>query len=120
MSGDFATTRALLSDDVTFAGPMAATEGADDYVSGVERMSEMVTGVELQRLIVEGDDVCIMYDLLAEEAGPLHTVGWYHFRDDKIDSVRAYFDPRPLTEKKQPPQGGFPQFAASLQVCADI
>ena len=22
--------------------------------------------------------------------------GWYHVRDGKIDTIRAYFDPRPL------------------------
>lgn len=46
-------------------------------------------------MIADGDDVCIVYDLLA--AGQrLPTVGWYHFRDGRISAIRAFFDPRPL------------------------
>jgi ketosteroid isomerase-like protein len=128
-SGDFATTRSLLADDVTFTGPMGHTKGVDAYVRGVSKMAETVTGVELKKLIVEGDDVCIMYDVFSDAAGPLPTVGWYHFgADEKIDSVRAYFDPRPLTEQHVPsvqdshdPVGiKIPLFNAGLQVCPDV
>jgi hypothetical protein len=124
-SGDLDTTRSLLSDDVTFDGPMGHTEGADAYVTGVAQMAQMVGGVHLKKLIVDGDDVCIMYDLLSEPAGPMPTVGWYHFDGDKIDAVRAYFDPRPLTEMAQTetaaPKNAFqmPLFAAGLQLCGD-
>jgi hypothetical protein len=107
-----------LCDDVTFVGPMATTHGADDYVEGLQRMSQRVAGLDLQKSIVEGDNVCIMYDLVADEVGPIPALDWYHFRDDKIDSVRAYFDPRPLTQQRASVMG-IPQFASSLQVCAD-
>jgi hypothetical protein len=40
--------------------------------------------------------VCILYDLVTELAGPLPTSTWYHVQDGKIDSVRDYFDARPL------------------------
>jgi len=65
-----------------------------------------------------------------EQAGTIPTVGWYHFRDNKIDSVRAYFDPRPMAERWSPPDQqrpptpfdavDIPQFASSLQVCAEM
>jgi ketosteroid isomerase-like protein len=125
-SGDLETTRALLADDVIFTGPMGHTVGADDYVSGVAGLADNVTRVELKKLIVEGDDVCIMYDLFSKQAGALPTVGWYHFADDdRIDSVQAYFDPRPFTEalatrplnaQQAGPGVNVPLFAASLQV----
>ena len=128
-SGDLATTRSLLTDDVTYSGPLGQTKGADAYVRGVAKMAETVTGVELKKLIVEGDDVCIMYDVFSNTAGPLPTVGWYHFSaDEKIDSVRAYFDPRPLTETRVASEGDshdpiaikIPLFNAGLQVCSDL
>jgi hypothetical protein len=109
----------LLSDDVTFEGPLGHTEGADAYVSGVAHMADAVSGVELKNLIVEGDDVCIMYDLLSKSAGAVPTIGWYHFRDDKIESVRAYFDPRQLTDKPAQKKFHIPLFASALQVCQE-
>jgi hypothetical protein len=95
-TGDFVTTRSLLADDVAFIGPMGATEGIDDYVSGVQGMAKMVKGAEQKKVIVDGDDVCIIYDLVTTVAGALPTAGWYHVRDGKIDWVRAFFDARPL------------------------
>jgi ketosteroid isomerase-like protein len=126
-SGDLATTRSLLSDDVTFTGPMGYTKGADASVRGVAKMAETVTGVDLKKLIVEGDDVCIMYDLVSTRGSAVPTIGWYHFgADEKIDSVQAYFDPRPLTDAmvtapstapSRPESLHIPLFAAGLQVC---
>jgi ketosteroid isomerase-like protein len=77
-TGDFAKTRALLADDVTFVGPLATTEGIDEYMRGIEGMAKIV-----------------------ERANVTRTAGWYLVRDGEITSVRAYFDPRPLT-----PSGG--------------
>jgi len=41
-SGDFDTARSLLHDDVTFTGPLGATQGVDDYISGVRGMAQIV------------------------------------------------------------------------------
>jgi hypothetical protein len=119
----------MLAENVTFDGPMGHTDGADDYVAGVAQMADTVTGFALKKVIADGDDVCIMYDL-STPVGSLSTVGWYHFaKDDKIDAVRAYFDPRPLTDNKvtspdadaTPPHGvSVPLFAVGLQVCGEF
>jgi hypothetical protein len=46
----------------------------------------------------EGEDVCIIYDLVTHTpTARIPTAGWYRVRDGKIASVRAFFDPRPLT-----------------------
>lgn len=116
-SGDFDTARSLLSDDVIFDGPLGHTDGADAYIEGVADMSESIKGVSLNQSIAEGDDVCLIYDLVTEGAGPVPTVGWYHFRGDKIDRVRAYFDPRPLTTGRRRETPDIPLFAAPLQLC---
>lgn len=96
-SGDFETARALLADDVTFVGPLGQTDGADAYVDGVRGMAKIVQRANVKRVIADGDDVCLIYDLVtAVGAGSVPTAGWYRLRDGKITSVRAYFDPRPL------------------------
>lgn len=95
-TGDFATARSLLRDDVTFVGPLGTTDGAEDAMAGLQRMSEMVKGVDQKQVIVDGGDVCVVYDLLTESAGAIPTAGWYHVRDGRIDAIQAFFDPRPL------------------------
>jgi SnoaL-like protein len=119
-SGDFDVARSLLSDDVTFDGPLGHTEGADAYIDEVAQMFQDIKGVTLTRTMVEGDDVCLMYDLVTEDSGSLPTVGWYHFSDDKIDHVRAYFDPRPLSGPPRREAFEIPLFAAALQLCEPL
>ena len=94
-TGDFDATRATLADDVTFVGPLGATEGADAYVEGVRGMAAMVKGADVRKVISEGDDVCVIYELVTT-AGAIPTVGWYEIRSGRIAAVHAYFDARPL------------------------
>lgn len=97
-SGDLETTRSLLHDDVTFTGPLGATEGADAYIEGIQAMVKIVETAEQCEVFGEGEDVCIIYDLVVHTpAVRIPTAGWYRVRDGKITSVRAFFDPRPLT-----------------------
>jgi ketosteroid isomerase-like protein len=98
-SGDFATARSLLQDDGSFVGPLGANEGVEEYMAELEGLAKITTGAERQRMVVDGDDVCILYDLVTVSAGPLPTSTWYHIQDGKIDSVRAYFDARPLAQR---------------------
>ena len=97
-SGDLDTTRSLLHDDVVFTGPLGATEGADAYIEGIQAMIKIVERAEQREAFGEGEDVCIIYDLVTHApAARIPTAGWYRVQDGKIASVRAFFDPRPLT-----------------------
>lgn len=100
-SGDLETTRSLLDDDVSFTGPLGATDGADAYIEGIQGMVKIVESTEQHRVFGEGEDVCIVYDLVTH-APPARvpTAGWYLVRDGRIVSIRAFFDPRPLTESR--------------------
>ena len=98
-TGDFETTRALLNDDVTFVGPLGASEGADGYVSGVRNFARLVKSAEVHTVIADGDDVCVIYDLITETpAGTIPTAGWYRIRGGKISAIRAFFDARPFEQ----------------------
>ena len=98
-SGDFDTARGLFDDDVTFVGPMGQTEGVDAYIEGVRGLKQIVSGTEQQLVFGEGENVCIIYDLVTTTpAGSIPCAGWYRVRDGKITSVRAFFDARPLTQ----------------------
>ena len=95
-SGDFARTRALLHDDATFDGPLGQTRGGDRYVEGVRGFAKMIDRAEIHKVIAEGNDVCVVYDLVTRAGTVIPTVGIYRVEEDMVRSVRAYFDPRPL------------------------
>jgi hypothetical protein len=97
-SGDFARTRALLHDDATFDGPLGQTRGADAYVEGVRGFAKTIDRAEISKTIADGDDVCVVYNLITKLGVSIPTVGIYHIESDTVRSVRVYFDPRPLVQ----------------------
>jgi hypothetical protein len=70
-------------------------------MAGIKGMGEIVTGADIDKVFVDGDDVCIIYGLATKvTADKIPTVGEYKVKDGKISSVRAFFDPRPLLSQK--------------------
>jgi ketosteroid isomerase-like protein len=103
--GDFDAARALLDEHVQFTGPLGHTEGVDDYIEGVRGLARAITAVEQRRIFGEGDDVCIVYDLVTKtKAGSVPTAGWYRVRHGRIVSINAFFDARALIT--YPPEAG--------------
>lgn len=88
--------RAALSDDVTFAGPMATLTGVDDVVAGLMGLAAATTRLEVRKRLADGDDVITWFELSTADAGPLPTANWSHVEDGRISAIRVAFDPRPL------------------------
>ena len=97
-SGDFARSRALLHDDATFDGPLGETRGGDKYIEGVRGFARTIDRAEIHKVIADGGDVCVVYDLITRSGITVPTVGVYLIEAGKVRSVRAYFDPRPLVK----------------------
>lgn len=95
-SGDWQTTRDTLADDVEFVGPLGTTRGADAYIKGIREFAAMIERVDIQRAFGDGDDVCVIYDLVAKSGAKCPPAGHYRVVDGKVALVRAYFDPAPL------------------------
>jgi hypothetical protein len=93
---DFATLRSLLADDVTFDGPLAQLDNADDCVNGLEGMSRIMTDIVVHKRFVDGGDVLTWFDLHTTVADPVPTANWSHVESGKITSIRVAFDARPL------------------------
>lgn len=95
--GDFDTARGLLHDDLSFQGPIDSFDNADAYIGALQGLSQIVKAAEEQKVFVDGDDVCVIYDLVtATPAGTAPTAEWYHLRGGKISAVRVFFDARPF------------------------
>jgi ketosteroid isomerase-like protein len=96
-TGDFAAARGLLHDDLSFSGPIATFDNADGYVADLLRLVPIVTGAKEHKVFVDGDDVCIIYDLMTNTPIDAAPVGeWYRVRDGKIAAVRVFLDARPF------------------------
>ena len=63
LARDFETLRSLLADDVSFRGPLATIEGADDCVAGLRGMSQIMTDIVVHKRWVDGQDVITWFDL---------------------------------------------------------
>ena len=55
-----------------------------------------MTCAERQKVFVDGDDVCVIYDLKTASVPRSRTCEWYRVRDRKIAAVSVIFDARPF------------------------
>jgi len=95
-SKDFARARSFLRDDVSFTGPIDKFSDAESYLAALQQLSGIVEGVDRHKVFVDGDDVCVIYDLKTAVVPPSRTCEWYRVRDGKIARVWVVFDARPF------------------------
>jgi hypothetical protein len=96
MNDDIEQVRPLLHPDVTFAGALGSTQGADDTLAGLRGMFAMTDRVDVVKRWVDGPDVLTWFELRTATAGPLSIVNWSHVEGGRITRIRVTFDPRPL------------------------
>jgi ketosteroid isomerase-like protein len=97
-SKDFGRARSLLHDDLSFRGPIDTFTDADSYIQAIQQLSQIVVAVQRHKLFVDGDDVCVIYDLNTVPVPQSPTAEWYLVRDEKIASIQVFFDARPFAE----------------------
>jgi hypothetical protein len=93
---EFERARSLLHDDLSFEGPLESFSDADLYIESLKPLSGIVTGADKQKVFVDGDDVCVIYDLKTAPIPSSRTCEWYRARDGKIASLSVVFDARPF------------------------
>ncbi len=94
LARDFARLRSVLADDVEFAGPLGQVRGGDDCLRGLEGLSKIMTGIQIQKVFTAGSDVLTWYDMATTVAGPVPVANWMQVEDGKITRIRVAFDPR--------------------------
>jgi limonene-1,2-epoxide hydrolase len=95
--GDFAGARKLLADDLVFQGPFDTFSTAEPYLEALKKLYPIVKGVKVQKLFVDGDDACLLYDMeTSTPVGSALICEWYRVQDGKIKTMRAVFDARPF------------------------
>ena len=95
-ANDFDTMRSLVADDVSFEGPLATLEGAEDYIEGIRGLSRVVSEIVIRKVFVDGQDVLAWYDMHTTVASPVAVANWLHVEGGKITALRVAFDAREL------------------------
>jgi hypothetical protein len=93
---DFEAMRSLVDDEVTFSGPLARLSGADDYMDGIKRMSQIKSDIVIRKVFVDGPDVLTWFDLHTTVASPVPVANWLHVEGGRITSLQVAFDAREL------------------------
>lgn len=94
--------RELVTDGVTFTGPVMQATGAHEYLAMNEQLLGFHRGTTMLRQLEDGDDVCSIYELgMATPSGESLTLtiaDWIKVEDGRIAAQRIYFDPRAFAE----------------------
>jgi SnoaL-like domain len=94
---DFVAARELLHDNLSFKGPIDTFHKADDYIEAIKKLSGIVKGVDVKKLFVDGNDVCVLYDMITNTpAGTSFISEWFRIKGAKISEIRVVFDARPF------------------------
>lgn len=95
-SKDLERARELVNDDLKFEGPLETFSDADSFFASLKQLNQIITGAERQKVFVDGDDVCVIYDLKTAPVPSSRVCEWYRIRDGKIASMSVVFDARPF------------------------
>lgn len=94
--GDFGAARKLVRDDLAFHGPIDQFDKPEPLFEALKTLLPIVERIEVRRVFVDGDDVCVLYDMVTKTSGTELIVEWFKVRNDKIASIRVVFDARPF------------------------
>jgi len=84
----------LLAPDMEFGGPnVRATHSAQEYVTGLRRLTLILDHNEIKKILVQGDEACVIYDFVTSTpVGAVPSVEWFTLRDGRIQSSHLIFD----------------------------
>ena len=91
-ANDVKEARALLADDLEFAGPSARYKSADEFWPGLVGFAAMTKGARILELIVEGNRAAMLYDCDLVPIGVLRIASFFHVKDGKIATYETWFD----------------------------
>ncbi len=86
---------AIVSPDVRFVGPARTMSGRDNLVQALRRISAIHVRNDVKRVFADGDEVCVIYDLVTDTIGALATIEWLQINDGRIQSIHLYYDQLP-------------------------
>jgi hypothetical protein len=96
-----------MQDDMTFQGPLDTFNTADQYLEASRRLASIIQRIDLKKMFVDGEDVCVLYDMVTNtpagtafiaEGTAIDGGGQFghlsHSLDSTLDSPYPCFDTR--------------------------
>ena len=95
---DMKTARTFLADKMVFVGLFETYPNADAYIATFTQLMQIVTRLNVNVIIGEGDNAAIFMDMVT--AGPVNATTlvaeWHQVKDGKIVRAQSAFDGRPF------------------------
>ena len=91
----------VLSEDVTFTGPMVQWTGKAQFLEGFSQMKDGIGDIRMLKQFEDGDEVCSVYEMdLNTPKGPVtaNAAEWVKVSNGRVISAKLHFDPRALLE----------------------
>src|SRR5262245_33447864 len=80
-SGDFATARTLMQDEMSFTGPLDTFATADQYLEAARKLASIIQRIDVKKVFVDDDDVCVLYNMVTNTpAGTALIAEWYQVK----------------------------------------
>jgi len=95
---DYAAARSHLADTFLFVGWFATMTDPDEYVSAMQRLRGWITRIEMQRVFVDGNELCLFYNAHTIRGVTAPVAAFFTVVDGKITTVRVVCDSRPFAE----------------------
>ena len=93
---DYDRVEQLLRSDVRFKGPAMTRTSAHEFIGALKRLSAIHVRNDVRRVFVDGDDVCVIYDLVTDTTvGALPAIEWLRFDGERIGAIDLYYDRLP-------------------------
>ncbi|WP_126650365.1 nuclear transport factor 2 family protein [Chryseobacterium aureum] len=92
---NFDMAESCLDADFKFIGVLGKRDGASVYI---QDMKQMKFKYEILKTFTAGEDVCFWYMIDMGEKS-IEASGWYEIKNEKIQSLKLLFDPRPLLKE---------------------
>lgn len=92
----------LLHPRLEFDGnfPPVPVKGPEGWLAALRRLSPILARNEVRKVLVEGNDACILYDFVTTIC-PVPSAEWLRFEDGKITSIYLLFDRSRWAEVQQ-------------------
>lgn len=92
----------MLSQDMTFAGPLMKTMGSSNYIEMLGQFVKFHKSWKVLKQFENGNDVCSIYEVTlgTPDGGSFSVViaDWIRISDGKIAEQRIYYDPREFSK----------------------
>jgi ketosteroid isomerase-like protein len=86
-----------LHKDVVFVGPLGTHRGLAAFEKGLADFTQILKSINVVHLTAD-DDTCAAALEIDTIFGLIPFLEYFHVKDDKIISIRAYYDPRPVLD----------------------